>query len=87
MLKEQLDQGTLRRILKRKGLLLRNKIKDKLSKNDWFASLEMEKQKLLTRYIQSRMCQIYALNNLEQVHQKISTLISTIELNQGNLGN
>ena len=74
-------------ILKSKGIELRSKVKEKLSKNDWFASLDMEKQKLLTRYIQSRMCQKYALNNLEQIHQKNINLVSTIKQDHSNLGN
>ncbi len=86
-IQEHMDLEILRGNLEPLAKVLRYKIKEKLSKSYWFASLDMEKQDLLTRYIQSRMCQKYALNNLEQVHQKNLNLVSTVKQGHSNLGN
>ena len=82
-----MDLEVLRSNLEPLAKVLRYNIEERLKRNYWFASLDMEKQKLLTRYIQSRMCQKYALNNLEQIHQKNINLVSTIKQDHSNLGN
>ena len=82
-----MDLEILRSNLEPLAKVLRYNIKERLKRDYWFASLDMEKQKLLTRYIQSRMCQKYALNNLEQLHQKTINLVSTIKQDHSNLGN
>ena len=86
-LEKYMDQEILRSSLEPLAKVLRSNIKEKLRKSYWFALLDMEKQNLLTRYIQSRMFQKYALSNLEQVHQKNFNLVSTVKQGHSNLGN
>ena len=55
-------------ILKDKGDLFQFKIGERLKQDNWFVSLQVRKQSLLTKYAQSRMFQKETLNNLKEIH-------------------
>ena len=51
-----------------KGDPFNSKIKEILKKDEWFAALQFKKQKLLTKYAQSRMFQKETLSSLIETH-------------------
>ena len=63
-----------------KGVPFNFKVKEILKKDEWFAALQFKKQKLLTKYAQSRMFQKETLSSLIKTHSVNLNFSKSVEL-------
>ena len=63
-----------------KGDPFNSKVKEILKKDEWFAALQFKKQKLLTKYAQSRMFQKETLSSLIETHSVNLNLANSVKL-------
>ena len=63
-----------------KGDLFNSKLKEILKQDKWFAALQYKKQRLLTKYAQSRMFQKKTLSSLKETHSVNLDLAKSVEI-------
>ena len=63
-----------------KGDLFNSKLKEILKQNEWFAALQYKKQRLLTKYAQSRMFQKETLSSLKETHSVNLDLAKSVKI-------
>ena len=63
-----------------KGDLFNSKLKEILKQNEWFAALQYKKQRLLTKYAQSRMFQKETLSSVKKTRSVNLDLAKSVKI-------
>ena len=63
-----------------KGDQFNSKLKERLKQEKWFAALQFKKQRLLTKYAQSRMFQKETLSSLRETHSVNLELAKSVKI-------